>query len=139
MDTSRNQVRLKMIPRIDYTRKRGALKSSEDDADRKRKRWRPPPKLFDADIIRFVHLVDIIITLTSVVSRELGGEIARDGDFQVFESCHFRNGFMYKNFVMAAIVSTYNSKPVGKTACGVFVCMSHKCLSLLLCYVGHAV
>ena len=40
------------------------------------------------------------------MSRELGGEIARDGDFQVFESCHFRNGFMYKNFVMAAIVST---------------------------------
>ena len=37
--------------------------------------------------------------------RELGGEITRDGDFQVFEGCHFRNGFMYKNFVMAAIVS----------------------------------
>ena len=54
MDTSRNQVRLKMIPRIDYTRKRGALKSSDDDADRKRKRWRPPQKLFDADTIRFV-------------------------------------------------------------------------------------
>ena len=60
MDTSRNQVRLKMIPRIDYTRKRGALKASDDDADRKRKRWRPPPKLFDADTIRFVCLAEYI-------------------------------------------------------------------------------
>ena len=40
-----------------------------------------------------------------VVAREMGGEIIHDGDFLVFEGNHYRNGFMYKNFVMAAIVS----------------------------------
>lgn len=57
MDTSRNQVVLKMIPRIDYTRKRGVLRSSDDES-RKRKRRRPPTKLFDPDAIR-CHNVDI--------------------------------------------------------------------------------
>ena len=42
---------------------------------------------------------------SSLVSREIGGEISHDGDFLVFEGNHFRNGFMYKNFVMSAIVS----------------------------------
>ena len=54
MDTSRNQVVLKMIPRIDYTRKRGALRSAEDENSRKRKRRRPPAKLFDPEAIRLV-------------------------------------------------------------------------------------
>ena len=36
----------------------------------------------------------------------MGGEISHDGDFLVFEGNHYRNGFMYKNFVMSAIVST---------------------------------
>lgn len=36
--------------------------------------------------------------------RELGGIINYDGDFLVFESNHFRNGFMYKQFGMNAIV-----------------------------------
>lgn len=50
MDTSRNQVVLKMIPRIDYTRKRGQ-KRGEGDKGVKRKR-RPPAKLFDPHLIR---------------------------------------------------------------------------------------
>ena len=52
MDTSRNQVVLKMIPRIDYTRKRGQ-KRGEGDRGVKRRR-RPPAKLFDPDLIRYV-------------------------------------------------------------------------------------
>ncbi len=40
-----------------------------------------------------------------VVCRAIGGEINHDGDFLVFESNHFRNGFMYKSFGMGAIVS----------------------------------
>ena len=51
---------------------------------------------------------DMILMLffaSSLVSREIGGEISHDGDFLVFEGNHFRNGFMYKNFVMSAIVS----------------------------------
>jgi len=50
VDTSRNKVVLKMIPRIDYTRKRGMLRS-EDERSAKRKR-RPPAKLFDPVVIR---------------------------------------------------------------------------------------
>lgn len=52
MDTSRNQVVLKMIPRIDYTRKRGQ-KRGEGERGVKRRR-RPPAKLFDPDLIRYV-------------------------------------------------------------------------------------
>ena len=37
----------------------------------------------------------------------MGGEISHDGDFLVFEGNHYRNGFMYKNFVMSAIVSLH--------------------------------
>ena len=51
VDKSRNQVALKMLPRIDYTRKRGALRGPEDLA-RKRKRGRAPAKLFDQDTIK---------------------------------------------------------------------------------------
>ena len=50
MDTSRNLVVLKMIPRIDYARKRGP-KRGEDDRGLKRRR-RPPAKFFDPDAIR---------------------------------------------------------------------------------------
>ena len=56
MDTSRNQVILKMIPRIDYTRKRGALRSEEDGGGgagaRKKRKRRPPAKLIDLEAIR---------------------------------------------------------------------------------------
>ncbi|XP_064385499.1 transcription elongation factor SPT5-like isoform X2 [Halichondria panicea] len=86
VDSSRNQVVLKMIPRIDYTRKRGVLRSSDEEG-RKRRRGRPPAKLFDPEAI-----------------RAIGGEINHDGDFLVFESNHFRNGFMYKSFGMGAIL-----------------------------------
>ena len=51
VDKSRNQVALKMLPRIDYTRKRGALKGT-DDSSRKRKRGRAPAKLFDQETIK---------------------------------------------------------------------------------------
>ena len=55
MDASRNQVVLKMIPRIDYSRKRGQLRNLEDDKKGKRKaKRRPPAKLFDPDSVRCV-------------------------------------------------------------------------------------
>lgn len=41
-----------MLPRVDYSRKRGVLKDSDDDNSRKRKRTRPPAKLFDSEAIR---------------------------------------------------------------------------------------
>ncbi len=54
VDASRNQVVLKMIPRVDYTRKRGVLKTAEDESRKRRRRTRPPAKLFDPETIRFV-------------------------------------------------------------------------------------
>ncbi len=53
MDSSRNQLVLKMIPRIDYTRKRGVLRSTDEEG-RKRRRGRLPTKLFDPEAIRWV-------------------------------------------------------------------------------------
>ncbi len=45
MDTSRNQVVLKMIPRIDYS-------TSKPEGGGKKKR-RAPAKFFDLDLIRY--------------------------------------------------------------------------------------
>ncbi|XP_048581601.1 transcription elongation factor SPT5 isoform X2 [Nematostella vectensis] len=87
VNTARNQVTLKMIPRIDYTRTRGIPKSAEDPEKRKRKR-KPPQKLFDADSVRSV-----------------GGDISQDGDFMLFEGGRYRGGFLYKALAMSAIVT----------------------------------
>ncbi len=47
------------------------------------------------------------LSMHSFFYRAIGGEINHDGDFLVFESNHFRNGFMYKSFGMGAIVSDH--------------------------------
>jgi hypothetical protein len=42
--------------------------------------------------------------------RSIGGEITQDGDYLVFEGNRYdRRGFLYKNFVLAAIVSIRSS------------------------------
>ncbi|XP_074659963.1 transcription elongation factor SPT5-like isoform X2 [Tubulanus polymorphus] len=88
VEPSQNMVHLKLIPRIDYTRMRGALRSS-GDAERRKKKRRPGQKLFDVDAI-----------------RNIGGEVTTDGDFLIFEGNRFdRKGFLYKNFVMSAIIA----------------------------------
>ena len=90
VDVASNQVHLKLLPRIDYSRMRGALRTvSSDDFKRKNKFKRPPCKLFEPEKI-----------------RSIGGEITNDGDFQVFEGNRYsRKGFMYKQFVMNAILA----------------------------------
>lgn len=91
VDMAQNQVHLKLLPRIDYTRLRGALRTTQsdtDDAKRKRKR-RPAAKPFDPEAI-----------------RAIGGEVTSDGDFLIFEGNRYsRKGFLYKNFLMTAILS----------------------------------
>lgn len=52
IDTSRNKVVLKMLPRIDYSYKRGALRDEDDEGSRKRRRGKPMAKLFDQDAIK---------------------------------------------------------------------------------------
>ena len=89
VDVAQNQVHLKLIPRIDYTRPRGALRNPQSDADAKKKRKiRPALKLFDQEAI-----------------RAIGGEVTRDGDFHIFEGNRYSGkGFLYKNFTMSAIL-----------------------------------
>ncbi|XP_050426414.1 transcription elongation factor SPT5 [Adelges cooleyi] len=95
VDLGQNQVHLKLLPRIDYTRPRGALRSSMDsEALKRKKKRRPAAKPFDPEAI-----------------RAIGGEVTSDGDFLIFEGNRYsRKGFLYKNFYMNAI-STDGVKP----------------------------
>ena len=90
VDLAQNQVHLKLLPRIDYQRMRGALRDPKQDADLKRKKKRrPPAKAFNPDEI-----------------RNIGGEITSDGDFLLFESNRYSHkGFLYKTFSITAIVT----------------------------------
>ena len=89
VDMAQNQIHLKLLPRIDYSRPRGALRTgaSEELAKNRLKKKRPPAKLFDPEKV-----------------RSIGGEISNDGDFMMFEGNRYsRKGYLYKNFVMNAI------------------------------------
>lgn len=91
VDLAQNQVHLKLLPRIDYTRMRGALRttSSENDENKRKKKRRPPAKPFDPEAI-----------------RAIGGEVTSDGDFLMFEGNRYsRKGFLYKSFTMSAILA----------------------------------
>jgi len=88
VDAASNTVCLRLKPRIDFTRMRGALRTVADKDAGKRKRSRiPPAKLFDPDAI-----------------RAIGGEVTSDGDFQIFEGNRYRRGLLYKVFPMDAII-----------------------------------
>lgn len=91
VDLAQNQVHLKLLPRIDYTRLRGALRTgqSEAEAAKRKKKRRPAAKPFDPEAI-----------------RAIGGEVTSDGDFLIFEGNRYsRKGFLYKNFTMSAILA----------------------------------
>ena len=70
VDLAQKQVHLKLLPRIDYTRPRGALRSAqnESEANKKKTKRKPPAKPFDPEAI-----------------RAIGGEVTSDGDFLIFE------------------------------------------------------
>ncbi|XP_046859961.1 transcription elongation factor SPT5-like [Xenia sp. Carnegie-2017] len=85
---SKNQVTLKMIPRIDYTKPRGSKALESQEQEKKKRFRRPPQKLFDAEAL-----------------RSNGGEIHHDGDFSLFEGNRFRQGFLYKNMAISALIT----------------------------------
>lgn len=87
VDASSNQVCLRLKPRIDYSKKRGALRSSADKEAKRPKFKRPPAKLFDVDDI-----------------KAIGGEVTSDGDFQIFEGNRYRRGLLYKMFPLDALI-----------------------------------
>lgn len=80
VDLAQNQVHLKLLPRIDYTRPRGALRTaqSESEAMKRKKKRRPAAKPFDPEAI-----------------RAIGGEVTSDGDFLIFEGNRYsRKGYV---------------------------------------------
>ena len=88
VDSAQGSVHLKLLPRIDYTRMRGALKETmAENANKRKMGKRPIAKPFDAEAI-----------------RGIGGEISTDGDFQIFEGNRYRRGFLYKNFNINALL-----------------------------------
>lgn len=87
VDSAQGSVHLKLIPRIDYTRMRGALKETMGENQKRKLGKRPIAKPFDPEAI-----------------RGIGGEISTDGDFQIFEGNRYRRGFLYKNFNINALL-----------------------------------
>lgn len=77
-----------MIPRIDYDRIKARM-SLKDWFAKRKKFKRPPQRLFDAEKI-----------------RSLGGDVASDGDFLIFEGNRYsRKGFLFKSFAMSAVIT----------------------------------
>ncbi|KAF8375888.1 spt-5 [Pristionchus pacificus] len=87
VDISEGKVGLRLLPRIDYTRMRGALRSENDKLGSAKKK-KPAPRPFDIDRI-----------------KEIGGEVTQDGDFHIFEGSSYRRGFLYKAFPINAIMA----------------------------------
>ncbi|NXD47046.1 SPT5H factor, partial [Copsychus sechellarum] len=86
VEPSQNQISLKMIPRIDFDRIKARM-SLKDWFAKRKKFKRPPQRLFDAEKI-----------------RSLGGDVASDGDFLIFEGNRYsRKGFLFKSFAMSAV------------------------------------
>lgn len=50
--------------------------------------------------------------------RSLGGDVASDGDFLIFEGNRYsRKGFLFKSFAMSAVVSPKSAFSSLKSAC----------------------
>ncbi|XP_044014495.1 transcription elongation factor SPT5-like [Aphidius gifuensis] len=89
---SQNKVELKLLPKIDYTRMRGALKTvaqNNPDAPKKKPKRPTTAKLFDPEAV-----------------RAIGGEVVKNHDFYVFEGNKYtEKGFLIKSFPLNAINS----------------------------------
>ncbi|CAF3857883.1 unnamed protein product [Rotaria sordida] len=99
-DMIQNMVTLKLIPRIDYNKKRGGPRGTSNDqsdivpephqAFKKKNRFafkRPPAKLFDETAV-----------------EAAGGQIKRDYEYKIFEGGKFDDkGFLIKNFPLQAV------------------------------------
>ncbi|CAF3585929.1 unnamed protein product [Adineta steineri] len=99
-DMGQNLVTLKLIPRIDYAKKRGGPRGGSSDQSgivpesnqpfKKKNRFafkRPPPKLFDETAV-----------------EAAGGQIKRDYEYRSFEGGKYdEKGFLIKNFPLQAV------------------------------------
>lgn len=87
VEDAQNLVALKLIPRIDYERRRNrALAAEEDDGNRMKRFKRPAQALF--------------------VQTKVSDMIQRDGSYTLFEGNRYdSDGFLHKQFRMNAVVS----------------------------------
>ncbi|KAG5317531.1 SPT5H factor, partial [Pseudoatta argentina] len=82
IDLAQNQVHLKLLPRIDYSRFRGVLRPVQNKLDVLKRKKKQPAKPFNPEAV-----------------RAIGGEITKNGDFHIFEGNRYSHkGFLYKNF-----------------------------------------
>ena len=88
VNTARNQITLKIIPRIDYTTPRGIMRLESDNPEKRKRKRRPAQKMFDKETL-----------------QGIGGDISLDENFYVFENNRYRNGFLYKSMAMSAIIT----------------------------------
>jgi transcription elongation factor SPT5 len=123
VNMAQNQVILKLIPRIDYNFKRGALRNTEvgfrflsgfilkilifccfqnKEEENKggfKRKARPAQKLFDPDAI-----------------KAIGGMPSREKDYWIFENNRYNaKGFLIKNFPLVTVVSWRFSSLLRKT------------------------
>jgi len=71
VDLPQKQIRLKLLPRIDYTQRRDARENKSNTLKRKRNA-RPTAKLFNPTAI-----------------RAIGGKVRNNGEFLIFEQNHY--------------------------------------------------
>ncbi|VDL95734.1 unnamed protein product, partial [Schistocephalus solidus] len=86
VEDAQNLVHLKLVPRIDYDRRRGQLREDSNDTEANKKaRWkRPPPALFDPN--------------------KVADRITTEGSYVIFEGNHYdSSGFLRKDFRINAI------------------------------------
>jgi transcription elongation factor SPT5 len=83
-DPAQNQIYLKLLPRIDYTKPRGALRLTQNKSEtlKRKRKPRPAAKPFDPEAI-----------------RAIGGKVINDGDFFIFE----RNKYCHKGYVYSLL------------------------------------
>ncbi|KAK0412800.1 hypothetical protein QR680_006417 [Steinernema hermaphroditum] len=87
VDHGQGKINVRLVPRIDYTRKRGELRDAHEQRRTYRgQNFRPPQALFDAQKI-----------------REIGGRVTNDGSFFTFEGCHYHRGYLYKTFPLSYV------------------------------------
>lgn len=119
-DMAQNLVTLKLIPRIDYSKKRGFFKSQNKEqsdivpephqAFQKKNRYafkRPPAKLFDETAVEYGshrypsnHLAHRFF-----LRRAINGQIRHDLEYRVFEGQKFdQKGFLIKSFPLHTVV-----------------------------------
>ncbi|XP_065653569.1 transcription elongation factor SPT5-like [Hydra vulgaris] len=88
VNTARNQVSLKLIPRIDMELVKEQSEERVNSDLKRKRRPRPPQKMFDKDTL-----------------FKNGGLVTTDGDFSIYKNNRYRGGFLYKTMAISALIT----------------------------------